>query len=90
MGKIRFELDLAGLNELMKSDEMQSVLKDAARTVAANAESMAVDKDAKYTYDVITGRWVAIARVHAEGAAMRENYAHNTLVKALGSAGLDM
>lgn len=89
--KVKFELNLPGLNELMKSGEMQSCLSEAAKRVEAGVSGMAQDPDATYTSDVVVANWVAIGRVHAgNGAAMRENYTNNTLVKALGSAGLGM
>lgn len=88
---VKFELNLPGLNELMKSGEMRSCIEDEAKRVEANASGMAQDPDATYTSDVVEGNWVVIGRVHAgNGAAMRENYTNNTLVKALSSAGLGM
>lgn len=89
--KVDFQLNLQGLNELMKSPAMQSHIQQAADAVKANAESMASDKKAEYRADVVTGNYIAIGRVHSENTeAMRENYANNTLVKALGSVGLSM
>ena len=37
VSEIRFKLDLKGLNELMKSPEMQGVLNDAAQKIAGAA-----------------------------------------------------
>lgn len=37
MSKIKFKLNLRGLNDLMKSGEMQAVLNDAAGRIAAAA-----------------------------------------------------
>lgn len=37
MSKVEFKLNLAGLNELMKSGEMQSILNRAAAAIAARA-----------------------------------------------------
>ena len=39
MGDVKFELNLAGLNELMKSSEMQNALLEAGQAVARNAGS---------------------------------------------------
>lgn len=91
MSKVDFKLNLNGLNELMKSQEMQTHLQQAADTVKELATGMAVDKDAEYTADVVVVRYVAIGRVHAGNTeALLENYSNNTLLKALGSAGLPM
>lgn len=88
---VDFKLNLAGLNELMKSAEMQSCLQEAADAVQDLASGMAVDKDARYNSDVVVVNWVAIGRVHAENTeALRENYTNNTLLKALGASGLSM
>lgn len=91
MGKTKFVLNLPGLNELMKSDEMQAVLRDAASQVEAKANGMAADKEARYSSDIVVGYWIAASRIRAEnGAALQENLENNTLVKALGSVGLKM
>lgn len=37
MSKVEFKLNLKGLNELMKSGEMQSILTDAANKIASAA-----------------------------------------------------
>ena len=37
VSNVKFELDLKGLNELMKSPEMQGVLNDAAQKIAGAA-----------------------------------------------------
>lgn len=39
MSDVKFELNLPGLNELMKSPEMQGVLNSAAAQIAGNAGS---------------------------------------------------
>lgn len=83
MSKIRFELDLAGLNELMKSGEMQAVLNSAARQIAGSAGD---------GYEVESAHpisFVAIASVRAATSeARKENSENNTLLKALGGAKL--
>lgn len=79
MSKIKFKLDLRGLNKLMKSPEMQGVLNDAARRIAASAG------DGYETETAHPISFVAIASVRAETpAARRENSENNTLLKAVG------
>lgn len=84
MANVRFELNLPGLNELMKSSEMQSVLEAAGKAVANNAGS-------DYAVRVHNASWVAIANVYPNSKkAAKENYENNTLLKALEASGLDM
>ena len=79
-----FELNLAGLNELMKSPEMQAHLTQAGRAVAA-----AAGRD--YGTRTHVASYVAIANVYPESRkAAKDNLENNTLVKALGAAGLKM
>ena len=91
MGKNRFELYLPGLNELMRGPEMQAAISEACTAVANNANGMAQTEGASYSFDIKPGYWIAIGRVRADNyPAVRSNLESNTLVKALGSAGLNM
>ena len=82
--KVEFELNLPGLNELMKSGEMQAVL-DAAGAQVAGAAGFG------YGHRTHVASFVAITHVYPDSqSAAKENYEKNTLVKALGSAGLGM
>ena len=84
MGSVRFELNLPGLNELMKSSEMQDALLEAGQAVARNAGS-------DYAAEVHKANWIAISNVYPNSKrAAHENFKENTLLKALGSAGLSM
>lgn len=84
MGRVKFQLNLPGLNELMKSGEMQSILSDAGRAVARAAGS-------DYGERTHVASFVAISNVFPTSKkAAADNYKNNTLVKALGSAGLKM
>ena len=47
MGKMKFKLDIKGLNKLMKSAEMRDVLDGLGAQVEARAESMAKDPEAQ-------------------------------------------
>ena len=83
MAKVKFKLNLAGLNEMMKSGEMQTVLNNAASQIAASAGP---------GFEIETAHpisFVAIAAVHAETAeAKRDNSENNTLLKATGGVKL--
>lgn len=88
MNKVKFKLDLPGLNELMKSPEMQSILSEKGGQVMARANSIAQDNDAKYSMSTKTINWIAVTTVRADNsAAIRENLDNNTLLKALGGGG---
>lgn len=79
MANVKFKLNLAGLNQLMKSGEMQDVLNSAADQIAGSAGD---------GYEVETAHsinFVAIAAVHAKTKkARRDNSENNTLLKAVG------
>ena len=82
MAKAIFKLDLHGLNELMKSSEMQAHLHQAGQAVASAAGG---DYDSK-TYVI---NYVAVENIFpASAKAAHENFTNNTLLKALGSVGL--
>lgn len=79
---VKFKLNLAGLNELMKSAEMQSALLEAGNAVASSAGS-------EYAAEVHVANWIAISNVYPNSQqAAHENFKDNTLLKALGSVGL--
>ena len=82
--KVEIELNLPGLNELMKGSEIQSVLKSAGNSVAQAAGS-------DYACDVDVINWIAIANVYPNSRkAAHENFKDNSLLKAVGSVGLPM
>ena len=82
MSKGKIKLNMRGLNELMKSPEMQAHLDRAGSAVASAAGS-------GYAHRTHVADYVAITNVYAETKeAKRENSENNTLLKAVGSAGL--
>lgn len=84
MGNVKFELNLQGLNELMKSPEMQAALDEAGEQVARNAGP-------DYAASGKTGRFIGFSNIYPNSAkAAHENYNDNTLLKALQSSGLGM
>lgn len=84
MAKVKFELNLAGLNEVMKSAGMQSALEAAGAVVAGAA-------DGNYGVDVHEANYVAIASIYpADRDSAIKNSKNNELLKALGAAGLSM
>lgn len=84
MAKSKFQLNVAGLNELMKGSEMQAALTEAGNAVASAAGS-------GYGVRTHVADWTAITNVYPEtDEAKNKNYNENSLVKALGAAGLRM
>lgn len=82
MSNVKFQLNMPGLNELMKSAEMVSVLTEAGRAVAQAAGG-------DYASEVHQANFVAIANVYPDSKrAANENFHENTLLKAVGSVGL--
>ena len=85
MSKVDFKLDLQGLNELMKSAEMQSILNQQGSAVLSRAQSMSQMKGAEYSMNTRTINWIAVTTVRADNfEARKDNYDNNTLLKALG------
>lgn len=83
-GNVEFKLDINGLRQLMKSEEMQAVLEECGQATANRA-----GRD--YGTRVHTASFVAIANVYPEsGKAARDVFKNNTLLKALGAVGLRM
>lgn len=79
MSDVKFKLDLKGLNELMKSPEMQGVLNDAAQRIAGSAGD-GYEVEAAHPI-----QFVAIASVRAATwKARKDNSENNTLEKAAG------
>lgn len=77
MSKIKFELNRAGVRELMKSQEMGDVLKEYAARIASNAGE---------GYEVYQGKNRANVSVKtATDAAAADNLENNTLEKAVRS-----
>ena len=76
---VKFVLNLAGLNELMKSGPMQSTLNQAAAQIQGRA-------GAGYSIESAHAiGFVAIASVYAATReAKRDNLKNNTLLKAKG------
>lgn len=78
MSKMKFELDINGLRELMKSAEMQSCLDQAGAQVAARAGG-------DYGHRVHVADYVAIVNIYPDSKeAAKDNYENNTLLRALG------
>lgn len=81
---VRIELNLRGLNELMKGPEMQDHLQTAGEAVAQAAGS-------EYGVRVHVADFVAIANVYPDSEeAAKENFETNRLLEAVSSVGLPL
>lgn len=84
MAKVKIKLNLPGINAIMKSNGIQSVIKAAGDSVVANAGE-------EYAASVNVGRWLAFCNVYPDSAkAANDNFRNNSLLKALSSSGLKM
>ena len=82
--KVRFELDINGLNTLMKSEGMQKYLQEAAGQVSNKA-------GAGYGSAVDIASYEAIAKVYPYSQkAKTDNADNNTLLRSLQGAGLPL
>ena len=82
MANVRVELNLAGINELMKSQPIQDALHEAGQAVVQAAGEGFESSGHLASY-------VAIENVYPVTAdAYYDELAHNTLLKAAGAAGL--
>lgn len=80
----KFELNMAGLNELMKSPEMEAALESAGQSVARIAKG-------NYGVRVHQATWVAIANVYPEDkGSAQEALKNGALTRALSASGLKM
>lgn len=75
--KSKFVLNHAGVAQMMKSPEMQAILKEKATAVRNTAGD-------GYGQDLFIGKNRANAMIFADSfAAKRDNYKNNTLLKAV-------
>ena len=82
MIKTEFELDIKGLQELMKSGEMQQILQETAASVASKASMQTGGEN--FGQDVRVASYVAIGTVFPQSeAAAKASYQDNVLEKSL-------
>lgn len=80
--KVSVKLNLKGINEVMKSPEINEKLQDAADAVAAAAGD-------GYATRAATVDYIGLCTVYPDTKeAVKDNYDNNSLLKALGSIGL--
>lgn len=84
MGKVEVKLNLKGINEVMKSPEIQAACEEAGRAVAQAAGS-------DYGTSSGTINYIAYCNVYPDSKdAAKENFKENTILKAVSAVGLKM
>jgi len=76
MSKIRFELNTAGVRELLQSGEMQGIIADAANMIASNASDMSGGLEYNAEVKMGANRVAATVRpgsIHAYHKTRKEN-----------------
>ena len=87
MNDVKIELNLAGVNELMKSPEIQAALQAAGEAVAQYASGMANGEP--FGVRTHLANWIAITNVYPDSKKAREkNLKDNVLLMGVGAAGL--
>lgn len=87
MSNIRFEMNTAGVGELLRSDAMQGILADYAEQVRSRCTAGNVGTEEYEAATQVRGtRAVATVRA-ATPHARNSNLKYNTLLKALGGGG---
>ena len=82
MSKVKFELNSAGVRELLQSPEAMNVCMEYANRIQSRCPA-----GLGYETSVIVGKFRARASVFASTPeARRDNYQNNTLLKARGGA----
>ena len=86
MGKVKIELNPAGIAELFKSPEMREELQQVGDSVAAKAMGLSGKAYAASTHNA---GFTAISNVYPDSrGAAHDNFQNNTLLKAAGELGL--
>lgn len=81
---LKFKLNVSGINELMKSPEMEEYLQEVGEEVARAAGP-------EYAARTHKAGFTSICNVYPNSKkAAKENYKENTLIKAIGALGLPM
>ena len=87
--KVRFKLNKAGIIELFTSSAVNGWIQSVGDQVAGIANSMAQIEGAEYAARAHNASKTAICNVYpANEKAGRDNFLHNTVLKARDASGL--
>lgn len=79
--KVKFNLNLRGLNQLMRGPEVQADLQRRGEKIAQAAESMS--NGGEFEVETKPIRWIAVTNVRTkDDKALRAVYENNVLEKA--------
>lgn len=81
--KVDFKLNLQGLNQIMRSEDMQNILDEYGQEICARANAGKVIDEAEYKCNTYPIRWIAVSNIGpANAEAGIDNLKNNTLLKA--------
>lgn len=81
MSKVKFRLSLKGLNELMKSPEMQNIMQNSGEKIRNAAAEMS--DGGEFEAETHLGSWASLTYVRAiDKKAVRACFKNNVLEKA--------
>lgn len=84
MSKVKFKLNLKGLNEVMKSPELQSLMQESGERIRNAAASMS--NGGQFETQTKPIRWIAVTDVRVKDKkAMKAVLEDNVLNKALNA-----
>ena len=83
MNRVEVELNLVGINAVMKSEGVKEALQQAGETIAKEAKRQSGRNGAEFAASTHKARWIAVTNVYPanEEGALR-NYQTNALAKA--------
>lgn len=84
MSKVKFQLKLKGLNEVMKSPELQAIMQEKGEAISNAASNMSGGGEFEAQTKPI--RWIAVTDVRAKDKkAMKAVLEDNVLLKAFNA-----
>lgn len=82
---VEVHLNLGGINELMRGEEVQALLSEEANALLDRAEALKGRAGAEYSMNIREINWIAVATVRADNNdAKLDNLENDTLLKARG------
>ena len=84
MSKVNFKLNLKGLNEVMKSQELQTLMQSSGEKIRNAAENMS--NGGNFETETKTINWIAVTNIRAkDDKAMKAVLDDNVLLKSINA-----